>query len=66
METNTPKKKGLSTADTSKPQEDKKSFKTYAEIKGLKHLNDRVGQAFVMHLKKQLSGMKISSDKKES
>ncbi len=66
METNTPKTTSPSTADTSKPQGDKQSFKTYGEIKGLKHLNDRVGQAFVMHLKKPLSGMKSSSDKKES
>ena len=66
METNTPKGTAPSTADASKLQDDNKSFKTYGEIKGLKHLNDRVGQAFVMHLKKPLKGMKSSSDSKES
>ena len=66
METNTQKGTSPSTADTSKPQEDKKSFKTYGEIRGLKPNHDRVGQAFVMHLKKPLKGMKSSSDKKES
>ena len=66
METNTPTTNTPMAADTSKPQGDNKSFKTYGEIRGLKPNYDRVGQAFVMHLKKPLSGMKSSSDKKES
>ncbi len=63
METNTPKDTSPLTAATLKRLNGATSYKEY---KGLKPDHSSVGQAFVMHLKKPLKGMKSSSDKKES